>query len=207
MKRFNKIYLVLILAFVFMMPVLSGCDLFKGKENNKTIETVEISGAIKTEYVLNEEFDSNEAKLLIRYSDESTKEVKITKDMTDFDSSTIGGKTLTITYSEKTVTKPYRVDNFRLGVKYTYRYEGSASNYSLENENENENFYIKLDKENTGVMVATSSIEFTWEYDLDNNIVITTIVNDLHYTLVPVTANIIRMDAGNGDRIILFKCA
>lgn len=207
MKKFNKIFLSLILVLILAMPLLAGCslsDLFGGN-TNKEVDAIEIVGTIKTQYLVNEEFDNNGAKLLVTFTDETTKEISLTKSMTNFDSSTVGSKTLTITYNNKTTTASYRVDRVKLGVNYTYRYEGYLSNYSLENEQENQNFYLKFKSDNTALMVTSSQLEYTWQYDADNNIVISSIVNDSQYTVVVASANIIRINAGAENWVLLFR--
>ena len=207
MKRINKVFLSLALVLVLALPMLAGCslsDLFGGNKD-KEVETIEIVGTIKTQYLVNEEFDNNGAKLVVTYTDETTKELSLTKSMTNFDSSTVGSKTLTITYNNKTTTASYRVDIVKLGVNYTYRYEGYLSNYSLENEHENQNYYLKFNSDDTALMVASSQLEFTWQYNADNNIVISSIVNDSQYTVVVASANIIRINSGAENWVLLFR--
>ena len=207
MKKFNKIFLSLALVLILAMPILAGCslsDLFGGS-TNKEVETIEIVGTIKTQYLVNEEFDNNGAKLLVTFTDETTKELSLTKSMTNFNSSAVGSKTLTITYNNKTTTASYRVDRIKLDVNYTYRYEGYLSNYSLENEQENQNFYLKFKSDNTALMVTSSQLEYTWQYDADNNIVISSIVNDSQYTVVVTSANIIRINSRAENWVLLFR--
>lgn len=207
MKKFNKIFLSLALVLILAMPLLAGCSLsdLLGGNTNKEVETIEIVGTIKTQYLVNEEFDNNGAKLLVTFTDETTKELSLTKSMTNFNSSAVGNKTLTITYNNKTTTASYRVDRIKLDVNYTYRYEGYLSNYSLENEQENQNFYLKFKSDNTALMVTSSQLEYTWQYDADNNIVISSIVNDSQYTVVVASANIIRINTGAENWVLLFR--
>ena len=66
------------------------------------IEKIEVLD-LKKEYFLDESFVNGKLKLY--YSDNSTKEIDLTTEMVkDFDTSTVGKKTLTITYEGKTTT-------------------------------------------------------------------------------------------------------
>ena len=67
--------------------------------------------------------------------------------------------------------------------------------------------YLKFNSDNTALMVATSQLEFTWAYNTNNNIVISSIVDDSQYTIIVVSANIVRLDSGSENWVLLFRCA
>lgn len=142
MKKLGKLFLSLALVLVMVVPMLTmtGCDLSdlfggnKDKDGDKTISRIELTDDVKTEYMLNDDFDRQNAQLRVVYSDESDKEVNIVSTMiSGFDTTVYGNnKTMTITYAEKTIEVKYNVKMpFELG-KYLMLNEEGTSYYSFE---------------------------------------------------------------------------
>ena len=206
MKKINKIFLCLALVVVLSVPMIAGCsltDLFGG--NKKQIATIEVVGTIKTEYLVDEEFDSNGAKVRIVYDDDSTKEIILTKSMTNFNSSTTGKKTLVIKYQDFTTSKQYRVDKIKLG-KFTYRYEGKLSEYSYNKESENIKLYFNFKKDGTCILKGYSSTEeYLWSYNSAGNITITSEVSNVNAEIKIVSSTIVRIESGTETWIQLFR--
>lgn len=76
--------------------------------------SIEVDTPFKSNYFTNHPVDVAEGKLLVTYSDNSTKRVFITADMiSNFDSTSAGTKTLTITYLGCTTTFEYVVTDPR----------------------------------------------------------------------------------------------
>ena len=96
------------IAFVCLSLCFVGCSF----GSNPTIERIDVKGSIQTEYAINEELNLNDAKLILTYSNDSQKEIKLIASMiSGFDTTTVGNKTLTVTYKEKTTQINYVVKN------------------------------------------------------------------------------------------------
>lgn len=105
MKKIAKILLMFVLTVSCFASVVAfaGCK-------EKTIENIGLSNEIKTEYQLNEKLDLLGAKLVLTFSDNTQNEIIITTNMVSgFDTTTVGLKTLKITYRTKEITVDYVV--------------------------------------------------------------------------------------------------
>ena len=185
MKKF-RLFITLALVFVLALPLFAGCDLAdlfgNGQNNssaNKNLFAIDVVGNIKTEYVLNESFDANGAKLKLIYDDNSSIELSLDKTMTNFDSTTVGKKDLTVTYQDKTKVLEYRVDAFKFGVyRQKVEYIGS-SGLPVETLNyDSVKIAYAFNKNGTGNtwcgeegQAGYQNQEFTWEY-VDNGSII-----------------------------------
>ena len=91
-------------AVMCLSVMLAGC---KKKSAEVTLESIAVTTPpTKTEYLVNETFSSAGMVVTATYSDKSSKPVTVTEAMlSGFDSATPGAKTVTITYTEKGVTK------------------------------------------------------------------------------------------------------
>lgn len=170
---------------VLALPLLAGCnlaDLFGNGQNNssanKNLFAIDVVGNIKTEYVLNESFDANGAKLKLIYDDNSSIELSLDKTMTNFDSTTVGKKDLTVTYQGKTKVLEYRVDAFKFGrYENTLTYAG-ISDFPVATEN-HDNYWI-FEKNGTGYITYLNGeqagqevrIDLTWSYVNDNTLLV-----------------------------------
>ncbi len=113
MKKLTKI-LSIAIAFVCISLCFVGCSF----DSKPTLSRIDIKGSIQTEYALNEALDLNGAKLMLTYSDDSQKELELTQSMvTNFNTTTAGNKTMTISYKEKTLQIDYVVNAFMVGNK------------------------------------------------------------------------------------------
>lgn len=113
MKKFFKIVAIVIMALV-SSTVLSACF------GNESKAKLEIFKTFDSEYLMGEQV--NTAGGVLKYTDKNGNVdlIDITADMiVDFDTSTYGHKTLTISYEGLRVTTNYKVYNLRLGV-YLY---------------------------------------------------------------------------------------
>ena len=185
MKKF-RLLITFALVFVLALPLLAGCnlaDLFGNGQNNsltnKSLFAIDVEGNIKTEYLLNESFDANGAKLKLIYDDNSSIELSLDKTMTNFDSTTVGQKDLTVTYQDKTKVLEYRVDAFKFGV-YRQKVEFFGSNgLPVETLNYDDvKMSYEFNKNGTGNMwcgekgqAGYQNQEITWEY-VDNGSII-----------------------------------
>ena len=131
----KKALRILIIPAILVCSLLlaTGCslaDLFKPQNpDGKSVSRIELTKDIKANYLVGDQLNLQDAKLRIVYSDESTSEIEITVTMlSGFDTSTIGSKTLTINYAEKTATYPYTVKYLiEMGTFYLTKIE----NYDL----------------------------------------------------------------------------
>ena len=132
MNKLTKIMTSIVLAFGLFACVFSfaGCQ-----GNEKELINIGLSKEIKTEYAINEKIDLNDAKLVLTYNDDSQKEITISYDMiTGFDTTTVGEKTLTISYNEKEIKVAYKV--------YIKDFDTIMNNVSINFLNESK-FYLK----------------------------------------------------------------
>ena len=167
MKKVNKVFLSLVLVFVLAMPLLTGCSLFGN--SNKTLVGIELTGNIKTEYLLNENIDFNGQKLRLIYDDNSRVTLNLDESMVSgFSTTTKGNKTMTIEYNEYQKTINYSVNLFKMG-----RYTNSSTDYYNGNtvvytQNWGSLQYLELSSNFTivGGFVETNSEAFrgTWQY-------------------------------------------
>lgn len=103
MKKFVK-------ALCLALVVFSGVMMFGGCFNGTSLENIDLSEPLKTDYKLNEALDLGTSKLVLTYSDDSQRTISITTSMiSGFDSSTCGRKTMTITYKDKSKKVDYVV--------------------------------------------------------------------------------------------------
>ena len=169
MKKFNKIFISLVLVLVLSLPVLSGCSLLDiFNQNNSNISSIDVVGEIKTEYMVGENFEARGAKVKVTYKDGNSLEIPLDRSMTDFDSSTVGNKFLEVTYSGKVKNLYYYVNTFKLGKFYLY-YQGYVSNYSPSSEQKTR-YYIELLANKNGVMLGTNGQEnLAWDYYQGND--------------------------------------
>ena len=127
MKKITKI-LTFAIAFVCLSLCFAGC-VFDGKP---TLDSIAINGSIQTQYAKNEALNLNDAKLVLVYSDDSQKEIKILTSMVSgFDTTTAGNKTMTITYKGKTTTVNYVVSEVELEVSSISIKTDFCTNYLL----------------------------------------------------------------------------
>ncbi len=82
----------------------ANCEINVLERKIQSIEMIE--EPIKTEYIQNyEKLDVTGGKIRLTYNDETTEEIDMTTDMVSgFDNTTLGSKTLTVTYEGKTTT-------------------------------------------------------------------------------------------------------
>lgn len=120
MKNKIKSCLAIMCMLIAVSLCFVGCDFSTGGSGggsssggtttSQTVESIGLSGSIKTDYKLGENLDLNNAKLTVLYSDETTKTVNILESMvTGFSTENCGNFTMTITYKEKSITKNYSV--------------------------------------------------------------------------------------------------
>ncbi len=96
----KKLSAVIFCAMMFVMgAILSACD-------QPTIQNLTIStNSITTEYMLDDTIDLSDIKVLVRFSDETIKEIGFDDiEITQIDTTTPGIKTLTVTYQGKSTT-------------------------------------------------------------------------------------------------------
>lgn len=86
-----------VIASLGMSLVLSSC----GQAPTPTLDSISLSGSYQTEYVIGEAYNSTGLVVTAKYSDESTRQVA-DYTVSGFDSSSVGQKTVVITYQEKT---------------------------------------------------------------------------------------------------------
>ena len=110
---FKKIISSILLCFLLVCPVaLTACK-NKGNPDNP-ITAIAIDGTIKTEFYLGEKLNIEGLKLTVTFKDTSTTTVTLTNDMVkDFDTTTLGSKTFSVTYGGKTITHNYTVRDLR----------------------------------------------------------------------------------------------
>ncbi|HHW01150.1 MAG TPA: hypothetical protein GXX36_16565 [Clostridiaceae bacterium] len=77
----------------------------------KTLESIEVTPPVKTEYIVGEVFDARGMSVTAKYSDGSS-EIVTDYTISGFDSATPGEKTITVTYQGKTAT--FKVNVFPL---------------------------------------------------------------------------------------------
>lgn len=213
MRKLTKI-LSFAIAFVCLSLCFAGC----GLDSKPTLDSIGIKGTIQTQYTINEELNLNDAKLILTYSDDTQKELDITSNMiTGFDTTTVGNKTLTITYKEKTTQINYVVKNeikvgnkmIKCGEYYqealcNINPDGSLAdpfkNYSYENTT----LRIILNSNFTGTLYQNSEWDkgdaINWEVQ-DDKIVISG--QNLEATYFSITDNGKLRTDGNGNACIL----
>ena len=107
-KKVRSTSLGIALAAVFIFS-LAGCgDKKSGSILGSValeIDRIEVTGNYKTQYNLNEQLDIDGIEVTVYYTNGTSKTVAITaSNITGFDTSTTGNKTITITYGTKIVT-------------------------------------------------------------------------------------------------------
>lgn len=103
--------LVLLLTVVVIITVscfgLAAC---KNKDAEIAVSAVIVDGSVKDTFDVDESFCYDTAKLSVTFKDGSVKEIPVDSSMlTEFDTSTTGLKTLTVTYGGITVNAEYEV--------------------------------------------------------------------------------------------------
>ena len=102
--------LVLALALLGLVACDKTTDPTQGEENNPpveaaTVKSISVVDGYKNAYVVGDSLDLSSLKLLVTYSDDTTKEVNVTSQMISaVDMSAAGTKTITVTYEGKTTT-------------------------------------------------------------------------------------------------------
>ncbi|MDD3831496.1 MAG: bacterial Ig-like domain-containing protein [Clostridia bacterium] len=104
MKK-SLIKLIVLLLIIALIMSMSGCfilDLFIGDDDTTgTVSSISVkNGTLDSEYTVGDSIDLSTAKLVVVMSDtDTTTEVNITIDMvSNFDTTTVGSKNMTITY-------------------------------------------------------------------------------------------------------------
>ena len=94
-----------VLCFTLLLPLLTvGCNNATPPSEDQTVLTsISLSGNYKTEYYINESLDVTGLIVTANYSDNSSKQVE-DYTLSDFDSSTVGEKQITVTYQTKTAS-------------------------------------------------------------------------------------------------------
>lgn len=97
----KKKIIALLLTIVFLLVAFAACA------DGKELTSVELSKQPnKTTYKIGETFNPDGAKLVATYSDKSTKEIDVTKQMcSNADTSSAGKKEVTVNYTEEEITK------------------------------------------------------------------------------------------------------
>ena len=88
-----------VIACAGLSLVLSSC----GETPAPVLDSISLSGSYQTEYVVGEAYNSTGLVVTATYSDQSTKQVA-DYTVSGFDSSSVGEKTVTITYQQKTAS-------------------------------------------------------------------------------------------------------
>lgn len=152
-----------------------------------SVSKIELTKAIQTEYQINDDLNTNNAKILVTYSDNSTTQIDLDLDIiSGFNTTSIGAKTLTITYEGTTINVNYNV-NIPFGDYIVTRrdcYDSTSGTYlgttispSSKNEADAMWFTIRVD----GVVVQTfnnsgnleqSSYAYTWSLSSNGKFVI-----------------------------------
>lgn len=137
MKKFNKTIISLALLLVLIIPIfVSGC--FSGSK-----EKIEILSEFRTEYGIGEQVDVLNGK--IQYTDKSGNKtpVVITSDMiSGFDSSTVGNKTMIVSYVGNSILVEYTVARYNIELNTVYYHANSVMGNSG-------NDYVKFTNQNT----------------------------------------------------------
>lgn len=186
----RKIFNIFIIPVILVCALIltTGCslaDFFKPQNpGNKEISRIELTKNIKTAYLLDDLIDLKDAKLRIVYNDETTNEIEITATMlSGFNTETIGNKTLTITYAQKTTTVPYTVKYLiEMGTYDLTKIElyDSATNQLLQTGTEHTNGHLEFFENKTCKIVLNEfdptdtihNINGTWQIDKSNNTII-----------------------------------
>lgn len=112
MKKFAKIFVLPALVLCAVLG-LTACN---NNEDPVAVKRIDLTQNVKTDYLLNEEFDAMNSKLVVTLNNGNTTEISITSDMIkNFDTTTVGEKHLTIKYETKSLNLSYRVDSFVMG--------------------------------------------------------------------------------------------
>ena len=90
-----------------VLTLLSALAVFAACGKGKTLESVEVTAQPdKSLYKIDEAFVPTGARLTATYTDKSTKVIEVTEEMcSEVDTSTAGSKQVTVSYTEKEVTK------------------------------------------------------------------------------------------------------
>ena len=102
----KKFYLILTLLFLTLSVSLFACS-------ERKIESVTLpANSFKSDFVVDERLDLTGTYVVVRYSGGEEEEVEITPDMiSGFDTTTTGGKTLSVRYKDFVMDSSYRVFN------------------------------------------------------------------------------------------------
>lgn len=123
-----------------------------------SVSKIELIGTIKTEYQFNESLDTNNAKILVTYDNNETKQVDLTQNMIiGFYTTSTGTRTLTISYQTKTLEVEYTVAS----VSKIELTKALQTEYQI-----NDDLNI-----NNAKILVTYSDNSTSQVDLDSNMV------------------------------------
>ncbi len=104
MKKRSIISLIVLCVTMFALAIFTACAPIA-----PTVEEINFKdGTVKSTYTLNEQIDYSNIKLVVSYSDDSTKELSLTDtgvEYTPIDTSSDGQKVLSATYENKLATK------------------------------------------------------------------------------------------------------
>lgn len=124
-----------------------------------SVSKIELIGTIKTEYKLNESLDTNNAKILVTYSNDETKQVDLTQSMIiGFYTTSTGTRTLTISYQTKTLEIEYTVASVVSKIELT---KALQTEYQINDD---------INTNNAKILV-TYSDDSTSQVDLDSNMI------------------------------------
>ena len=108
MKKRSMISLIVLCVTMFALAIFTACA-----PKAPTVEEINFKdGTVKSTYTLNEQIDYSNIKLVVSYSDDSTKELSLTDtgvEYTPIDTSSVGQKVLSATYENKLATKNVEV--------------------------------------------------------------------------------------------------
>lgn len=110
MKKSYKVILSLALVLMLAVPLLAFAGCQTTPEVVKTLTAIALTDDIKTEYLAGEALDFGDAKLLLRYDNDTEAQLTLSSDLvTGFNTASIGSRTMTITYKEKSLSVDYVV--------------------------------------------------------------------------------------------------
>ena len=110
MKKMKKILCICFALFTLALPfVFTGCETGAENRNNETSQYIEVSG-IATNYVVGDEFDFSNAKIIYHKADGTTENISITNSMvTSQGTENAGSFNMVFSYEGMFVQKKYEV--------------------------------------------------------------------------------------------------
>ncbi len=132
MKKKSIISLIILCVSIFAFAIFSACT---PNTTAPTVKEIKFKNeTVKTIYMLDEQIDYSTIKLIVEYSDQTTKEFVLTDtdngvEYTPIDTSTAGQKVLSATFNGKEVVMNVEVVRTILGIKFqesslTFDYKG-----------------------------------------------------------------------------------